>query len=301
MKLLVHPDDGIGPLLAEIRRARDTIDTTVFRFDLDEIEKALGAAVARGVKVRALVAHTNRGGEKLLRKLELRLLDAGVTLARSDDDLIRYHGKILIVDRTTLHVMAFNYTRLDLRSRSFAVATRNRRVVQEALKLFEADMTRQPFAPAVPDLVVSPENARARLSEFLRKAKRQLLIYDPKVADPAMIRLLEERARKGVEVRVIGRVGKRGKALAVTKPATRLHARLIVRDGQRAFLGSQSLRKAELDERREVGLVVRDKATIKRLVEVFESDWAAANQGEGSRAGAATVPESTVSPVREMA
>jgi len=116
-----------------------------------------------------------------------------------------------------------------------------------------------------------------------------------------MIRLLEERARKGVEVRVIGRMGKRGKALAVAKPPTRLHARLIVRDGQRAFLGSQSLRQAELDERREVGLVVRDKATVKRLVEVFESDWAAATQDEGFRAGAGTVPESTVSPVREMA
>ena len=176
MSLLVQPEDGIRPLLAEIGRARETIETTVFRFDLDEIEQALAAAVARGVKVRALVAHTNRGGERLLRKLELRLLDAGVTLARSDDDLVRYHGKLLIVDRSRLHVMAFNYTRLDIRSRSFAFTTRNRRIVQEALKLFEADMTRQPYVPGLPDLVVSPENARTCLSEFLRKATRQLLI-----------------------------------------------------------------------------------------------------------------------------
>ena len=281
MKILVQPEDGIAPLVAEIQRARDTIETTVFRFDLEQVEKALAAAVARGVKVRALVAHTNRGGEKLLRKLELRLLEAGVTLARSDDDLIRYHGKVLIVDRATLHLMAFNYTRLDVRSRSFAVSTRNRQVVQEALKLFESDMARQPYVPGVPDLVVSPENSRQRLSEFLQKARRQLLIYDPKVADPRMIRLLEERARKGVEIRVIGRMGTRGKALSVAKPPGRLHARVIVRDGRRAFVGSQSLRKAELDERREVGIVIRDKAVIKRLAEVFEDDWLAASQKEG--------------------
>jgi phosphatidylserine/phosphatidylglycerophosphate/cardiolipin synthase-like enzyme len=300
VKLFVQPEDGVGPLLAEIGRARDSIETTVFRFDLDPVEKALAAAVTRGVKVRVLVAHTNRGGEKLLRKLELRLLAAGVTLARSDDDLVRYHGKMLIVDRSTLHLMAFNYTRLDLRSRSFAVSIRNRRVVQEALKLFEADMTRQAYVPRLPDLVVSPENARPRLSEFLHKARRQLLIYDPKVADPAMIRLLEERARKGVEIRVIGKMGKRGKDLLVAKPPMRLHARLIVRDGQRAFLGSQSLRKAELDDRREVGIVIRDKAVIKQLTEVFEADWLKSGQEAGTASRRATVPESTVAPVREM-
>ena len=33
----------------------------------------------------------------------------------------------------------------------------------------------------------------------------------------------------------------------------RLHVRAIIRDGTRAFVGSQSLRKEELDSRREVG------------------------------------------------
>jgi len=188
--------------------------------------------------------------------------------------------------------MAFNYTRLDIKSRSFSMSTRNRRIVQEALKLFDADMTRQAYVPGLPDLVVSPENARQRLSEFLQKTKRQLLIYDPKISDTAMIRMLEERARKGVEVRVIGRMGKPGRMLNVAKPPNRLHARLIVRDGQRAFLGSQSLRKAELDERREVGIVTSDKKTIKRLIDVFESDWLEARQKDGARAtgeGAADV------------
>ena len=38
----------------------------------------------------------------------------------------------------------------------------------------------------------------------------------------------------------------------------RLHTRTIIRDGRQAFIGSQSLRAAELDSRREVGLIVRD-------------------------------------------
>ena len=83
--------------------------------------------------VRALIAHTNRGGEKELRKLERRLLKAGVTVARTDDDLIRYHGKLLVIDGRRLFVMGFNYTELDLqKSRSFGVVTRSRKLIADA-------------------------------------------------------------------------------------------------------------------------------------------------------------------------
>jgi phosphatidylserine/phosphatidylglycerophosphate/cardiolipin synthase-like enzyme len=285
VKLLVEPDDGFAPFLKQIKGARRSIDTTIFRFDLGELQKAFEAAVTRGVRVRAFIAHTNSDGEKRLRKLETELLASGVILARSDDDLVRYHGKMLIVDRAVLHVMAFNYTRLDVnKSRSFSFSTRNQRLVQEALKLFESDMARQPYAPGSEDFVVSPENSRTRLAAFLRGARRQLLIYDPKLNDPMMMRLLQERARKGVDVRVLGHVGKRAAGVAAAKmPGLRLHARVIIRDGSRAFLGSQSLRKAELDERREVGIVIRDVVSVKRLMAVFEADWS--ESGGGKKGG----------------
>ena len=89
--------------------------------------------------MRALIAHTNPGGEKRLRQLELRMLDAGVTVTRTADDLARYHGKMMIVDREELHVYGFNFTALDLKSRSFGLIARDRRIVQEALRLFDAD------------------------------------------------------------------------------------------------------------------------------------------------------------------
>jgi phosphatidylserine/phosphatidylglycerophosphate/cardiolipin synthase-like enzyme len=282
VNLLVEPDDGFAPLMAHIKRARRTIDTTIFRFDLGELQKAFEAAVTRGVQVRAFIAHTNSDGEKLLRKLETELLAAGVILARSDDDLVRYHGKVLIVDREVLHVMLFNYTRLDInKSRSFAISTKNKPLVAEALKLFEADMTRQPYNSGHADLIVSPENSRPRLAAFIKNARRELLIYDPRVADPAMIRLLQERVRKGVDVRILGHVAKRAAGLTWAKmPGIRLHARVIIRDATRAFLGSQSLRQAQLDERREVGMITSDKPSVKKLRSVFELDWAQAKVAE---------------------
>ena len=44
---------------------------------------------------------------------------------------------------------------------------------------------------------------------------------------------------------------------------TRLHTRVIIRDRKQAFLGSQSLRAAELDSRRELGLIIHDAKTVK--------------------------------------
>ena len=41
------------------------------------------------------------------------------------------------------------------------------------------------------DLVISPENARARLARFIKKTKYSLEIYDPNLTDDQMLTLLK--------------------------------------------------------------------------------------------------------------
>jgi phosphatidylserine/phosphatidylglycerophosphate/cardiolipin synthase-like enzyme len=270
------PEAGVTPIIKAIRSARKSIDIYIFRFDRDEIEAALGAAVTRGVAVRALIAHTNRGGEGRLRKLEQRLLAAGVTVSRTADELIRYHAKLMIVD-STLHVFGFNFTAADMdKSRSFGISTRDAKAVAEALKLFAADHNRQPYLTKRSHLVVSPENARATLAEFIAGAKTDLAIYDAKIQDPAMIKLLKERAAKGVTVRVLGSMKGKDPGIHECKLAgMRLHVRAIVRDRRHTFVGSQSLRTIELDHRREAGLIVHNPTVARKILQVFDADWAA--------------------------
>ena len=289
MQLIVQPEAGVVPIVQAIKSARKWIDILIFRFDRVEIEKALGAAVQRGVKVRALIAHTNRGGESRLRKLEQRLLAAGVLVSRTADDLLRYHAKFMVVDSTTLHLFGFNFTKLDIdKSRSFAIATRDAKAVGEAVRLFESDLTRQAYLPGKSHLVVSPENARAMLTGFIASTKKELLIYDTKVQDPSMIRLLKERAAKGVRVRVIGDMKGKADGIEERRLPMRLHVRAIVSDGTRAFVGSQSLRKDELENRREVGLIINNPTVARKIQQVFETDWAESGKGEkGEKAKAA--------------
>ncbi|HEY6389799.1 MAG TPA: phospholipase D-like domain-containing protein [Bryobacteraceae bacterium] len=291
MKLLVQPGDGITPIVEAINRAKKSVEILIFRFDRGEVERALANAVSRGVLVQALIAYTNRGGERGLRKLEMRLLAAGVTVARTADDLARYHGKMMIVDRRTLFLLAFNFTSLDIdHSRSFGLITKHPKLVNEAVKLFEADTKRQPYVPGHPSFLVSPLNARKQLAAFIKGAKKELLIWDPEVSDSAIVRLLEERAKAGVDVKIIGRLTKRGSKLPVKKlAARRLHTRTIIRDGRQAFTGSQSLRELELNARREVGMIFRDAKIAARLCKIFEEDWIATAEPQAAEDAAAEV------------
>ena len=276
MKLIIQPEDSVAPLLSAIKGAKKRIDIAIFRADRKDIENALNAAAHRGVKVTALIAHVNRGGADNLRKLEIRFLEHGVIVARTADDLVRYHDKFLIIDRRVLYVLSFNFTHLDIdHSRGFGIITTNAAWVREGSKLFAADCTRSTYKAGMDSFVVSPANSRKVFGEFLRRAKKQLLIYDPKISDKEMLKIIQERVKAGVEVRIIGKVSGKYDFNSQKLSGQRLHTRTIIRDGRQAFIGSQSLRSAELDSRRELGLIIHDLKAVKKLADTFESDWVA--------------------------
>lgn len=278
MKLLIQPEDGIVPLLEALDKAKKSIRILIFRFDRPEIEKALVAAVERGVSVQAMIAFTNEGEAKNLRRLEMRLLEKGITVTRTADDLVRYHGKMIIVDDKILYILAFNFTHLDIDlSRSFGIVTKSESTVKEAVRLFECDAKRKRFTVTKGDLVISPVNARERLTKFIADAKKRLLLYEMKISDREFLSLLNRKISEGVVVRVLSRVLSRAAAkngeIPVRKLAGRMHLRAILRDGESAFVGSQSLKKTELDARREIGIVFQHKSTVKRMETIFENDW----------------------------
>jgi len=275
MQVIIQPRDGIEPFLEGIRRAEESVEVILYRLDRLEIEQELVAAAARGVSVHALVTYTNKEGLKEIRKLERRLVERGVKVTRTAEDLVRYHSKMMIIDRRTLYLLTFNFTFLDIHhSRSFGVITDKHNLIAEAVRLFEADVNGQSNRVEAEHFVISPVNSRRKLSEFILGAQKQLLIYDGKLTDSRMIKLLESRAEAGVEIKVIGAMSRTALGVEVrAMPLIRLHAQAIIRDGREAFFGSQSLRKVELDQRREVGLITSDAGAVRSFKIIFEMDW----------------------------
>jgi phosphatidylserine/phosphatidylglycerophosphate/cardiolipin synthase-like enzyme len=153
MKLLIQPENGASSIVKDIEEAKSTIEIAIFRFDHADIKQALEKAVDRGVSVHALIANTNHGEEEELRKLEMELLPAGVEVSRTADDLLRHHYKFMIIDRRLLYVLTFNYTHLDIEhSRSFGIVTDDPETVEEATRLFHADIRRQAYRPKLKTL-----------------------------------------------------------------------------------------------------------------------------------------------------
>jgi phosphatidylserine/phosphatidylglycerophosphate/cardiolipin synthase-like enzyme len=99
------------------------------------------------------------------------------------------------------------------------------------------------------------------------------------VSDDAMLKVITERIKAGVDVRVIGKVESKWNVKSEKYPGKRLHIRAIIRDGKRAFMGSQSLRRLELEKRREVGVIVTDEKVVDQMRAIFEEDWAQTDSG----------------------
>ena len=52
-----------------------------------------------------------------------------------------------------------------------------------------------------------------------------------------------------------------------------MHAKIIVVDGQKAFVGSENISTASLERNREVGLLIADTNVINTLQQTFQQDW----------------------------
>ncbi|MFT4039558.1 MAG: phospholipase D-like domain-containing protein, partial [Thermomicrobiales bacterium] len=155
--------------------------------------------------------------------------------------------------------------------------------------IFEADWTQGPEPDPGP-LVVSPTNARTALVELVESAQTSVDVYAEVLRDPELLDALAAAAGRGVTVRVIispsASFDVERAALAAGGVEVRLltslyvHAKMILVDGQRAYLGSQNISTTSLDQNRELGMIVTDPISLARLSRVFAIDFNAATPQE---------------------
>ena len=98
-----------------------------------------------------------------------------------------------------------------------------------------------------------------------------------KVQDQQAIGLLLRKASLGCNIKIISEDTSYDEVVPnyhVRKLARfKLHAKCVVVDGSRFFIGSQNIRPVSLDRRREVGLIAEDEAMARKIERVFDEDW----------------------------
>jgi phosphatidylserine/phosphatidylglycerophosphate/cardiolipin synthase-like enzyme len=295
--LFVQPEDGRAPILDEIEEARESIALEVYLLSDNETIAALERAARRGVEVRVILEEDPFGGAGNQPEVFERLRQAGIDV-RWDNPAFRFaHVKTFVVDGDVAIVMNQNLTVSSFtRNREFGVVTTRSAEVAQAAAIFEADWDRA-AEPADGPLIVSPTTSREDLLGLISGAKRTLDIYAEVVRDPEIMAAIAGAERRGVAVRLImsgdldgtddnaeerAELAAAGVDVRLARGGLYIHAKMVLADGARAFVGSQNFTATSLDQNRELGVFLTDRASLSRLARTFEEDFAE-GQPEGGR------------------
>jgi cardiolipin synthase len=291
--LIVLPDDTAQPILDALAAARRSLNIRMFLFtDPTLIEAVLGAH-KRGVKVRVMLNPARRSGEEENKESRTMLAAAGIDVRDSNPQFDLTHQKSMVIDDETGFVESLNWETRDLtETRDYAVVTTKKHEVAEMVACFEADWARQTFAPH-PDsrLIWCPDNGRERIAAFIDAAKKTLWLQNERYQDTVIIERLVRAANRGVSVHVLAKaphslkleklvegvgglriMGDVGAKIHKLK-GLKLHAKMILADGERAVIGSINLAPGSFDARRELALEVDSHHVVDRLNKVARRDW----------------------------
>jgi phosphatidylserine/phosphatidylglycerophosphate/cardiolipin synthase-like enzyme len=295
--LIVLPDDTAQPVLQAIAAARRTILAKMFVLTDAEVMAALVEAAKRGVHVRLMLNPARRSGEDDNAESRVTLARGKVEVRDSNPAFELTHEKSMVVDNETALVMSFNWDAKNLtETRDYAVVTSHRHEVDEIVACFEADWHRRKLDLGDgAHLIWCNSNGRDRVAAFIDAARHSLHVQNERYQDEVVIERLVRARTRGVKVHVMARPPhslKKDKlvegvgglrilddvGIKVHKVhGLKLHAKMMLADGERAIVGSINLAPGSFDHRRELAIEVHDDAVIARLESIVHRDW------EGSR------------------
>lgn len=290
LSLIVEPDDGISMLLEAIERAVSSVDLVIYELDDPAILEALADAHDREVAVRVILENVNSFGRRPNQRAYDFLSSRRVPVMWAQDYFALSHQKTLIVDQKIAYIMTFNLmSKYYPTSRDFGLINEDSVDVAAIAAAFDSDWKgKEETASRGRDLLWSP-GSRSALLSLINGAQDTLDVYALLMADPEITLALEAAAARGVVVRVVMTYATNWKPVLneltqkgvivrtfASTADTFIHAKVIVADGARAFVGSENFSAPSLDQNRELGMLISRDDILEELESTFARDFAAA-------------------------
>ncbi len=292
--IIVLPDDSARPIVDAINAAVTSLRIKMFVFSDPSLIEAVLAAHRRKVKVQIMLNPARRNGEQENEETRRILTAAGVAVLDSNPEFDLTHEKSMVIDDRTAYVKSLNWQTKNLtETRDYAVVTSHQHEVDEIIECFEADWNRTAFRPGDHShLIWCIGNGRQRLGRLIDEAKHTLFLQNERYQDPVMIEHLVRAARRGVQIHVMARPAHKLKKEKLSEGVSglrilqdvgvkihklrhvKLHAKLLLADGDRAIVGSINLAPGSFDSRRELAIEVRDEHVVDRIDKIARHDWA---------------------------
>jgi phosphatidylserine/phosphatidylglycerophosphate/cardiolipin synthase-like enzyme len=294
---------GLQPVINAIHGAHTSIRMVMFHLTVEAVVQELVAAAGRGVDVQIIVDQGNWNSHTTP-ATKSELANGGVKVTPSSSGFRITHEKSFVVDETTAYIMSLNLTSPYTDTRDYAVVTTDAGIVKEFLSVFDADLTNAQNGtsdtPAVSDpyLAWSPINSEDRLVAFVKAATKTLVVTSENIGDAPIQAAMIDAVNRGVDVRIIaplcdqnvnptydlpflaqlraGGVNARAMPAPPSPDLPYMHAKMMLADGDKAFIGSVNFSTASTTDARELGIFFQDPSSIKMISDAFETDWSKA-------------------------
>lgn len=301
--LVVLPDDGADAVVSRFATARRAIDVDAYWLSDARVVNGLLAAIARGVRVRAVLEPSPYGAPDANQAAYAALSGAGADVRWAQRPKGFDHAKSWRVDEDEVFVSSANLTASGLeRNREFVLRRRDPKAAERWEAVFAADLAGTDDATlasrlgadegaaassVAPGLVISPLDTRRTLTALAREARRRLVIETELFDDPTLANTLAALAHAAVRVEVMVSAedaipavqAEMLRAAGITLAVVRthyLHAKAMLVDDRSYAVGSPNLTASSWDVNREIAQVGQRPTVAARLAQILEADLAAA-------------------------
>lgn len=282
--LLIEPDAGADAIVDLVSAARASVWMEMYLLTDARAVTALAERARAGCDVRVILEPAPYMSEDANQPAFAALTAAGALVSWSAPRFTYTHAKALIVDHARLVVMTLNLTGAGLGgNREYAALDDDPADVAAAEAVFAADQTGD-LAAAAGRLVTSPDASRTALTDLIAGASGSLAIETEELTDPAIVAALAAARGRGVALTLawpgppdagagFAALAAAGAAVrAVAEPA--IHAKVVVADGRKLYLGSANFTATSLDHNRELGLLLDDAEVARRVAATVADDAA---------------------------
>jgi len=291
LQLYVQPETGHEPILDAINSAQKEILVEVYLLSDKQIINALEHAESRGVDVKVMMEEHPVGSSSLNKKTQQELSTDGITTEWSDPSFTLTHEKSITIDDSETFILSQNLTASAFsKNREYDVLDTNPTDVTEVRSIFIDDWERESFSPPTDtNLIESPDNSRAALTTLVNNATTSIDAETEDIDDNQLIQDLSEKA-KTIPVRLIvptlSQLSSNQTALQKlttagvqvrTISSPYMHAKMILADDDKAYIGSINFSTQSMDDNRELGIILTQQNDLQILQDTFETDWSRAD------------------------
>ncbi|GHO65777.1 hypothetical protein KSC_046690 [Ktedonobacter sp. SOSP1-52] len=294
VQVFVEPDAGYQVITDAINQAQKSVWVEMYLLTERHVISALEEAAYNGKDVRVMLeGHPYGSGSSSPSQTIDRLNAAGVQAKTTNPAFALTHEKGMILDGKTAYILTANLTLSALggssstTNREYGIIDTNAQDVQGAIDIFNADWDRKDVQVNGSNLVVSPINSRGVFLSLINGAQKSLIVEAEEMQDQQVEQALINAVKHGVAVQVVlpqpqsGSDSNQQGLDTITNGGVKvressklyMHAKMMVVDGQKAFVGSENISTASFERNRELGVIIADGNVINTLQQTFQQDW----------------------------